>query len=96
MSTACPAAHTVTLSSADSLGNGTSGSGIINVSAAPPPLAVTGAVERASVVPATPATINPHGQGTGFHFLWGTTSRYGSAAPLPDASIGADAHRTAS
>ena len=53
----------------------------------------------ADTLPATGATltwgtlhgsIDPQGQATTYHFDWGTTTAYGSQAPLADVSVGSD------
>jgi streptogramin lyase len=58
---------------------------------APAPLVVTEAaqgVERDTAMLA--GTVNPQGAPTTYHFDWGTTTAYGSQAPVADASVGSD------
>jgi streptogramin lyase len=59
----------------------------------------TASPPTADTLPATGATltggtlhgsIDPEGQATTYHFDWGTTTAYGSQAPLADASVGSD------
>ncbi len=58
---------------------------------APAPLALTGsaqAVEQSTTI--LTGTVNPRGAATTYHFDWGTTTAYGSRAPVADASVGSD------
>ncbi len=59
----------------------------------------TATAPTASTLPATGTTltsgtlhgaIDPNGQATTYHFDWGTSTAYGSQAPLVDASVGSD------
>ena len=56
-----------------------------------PPVAVTGSATAITRTGATlNATVNPSGSATTYHFQYGTTSRYGAVAPVPDGSAGSD------
>lgn len=58
---------------------------------APAPLAVTKAAQAVQQGTATLAgMVNPQGATTTYHFDWGTTTAYGSRAPIIDGVVGSD------
>jgi streptogramin lyase/phosphodiesterase/alkaline phosphatase D-like protein len=58
---------------------------------ASPPTATTEAAEAISLTGVTlTALVNPRGASTTYHFDWGTSTAYGSRAPVPDGTVGSD------